>query len=185
MAKVKVGIVGSGVMGSFHTKIAAELKEAKLIGVYDSDHARAQAAAEAFSTIPLPFLEELLKKVEALIIASPTSTHYEIAKAALNQGIHLLIEKPLTQDFRSSQELAFLAKEHKKILSVGMIERFNPAFSKALSIIRKEKQQKKKKKKKLEKGGGIFFFKKEKKKKKKPKAEKKKKIYKKKKKKKK
>ena len=139
MAKVKIGIVGCGVMGSFHTKTASELKEEKLMGVHDPIEEKAKSTAEKYATIPLPFLEELMKEVEALIIASPTSTHFEIAKKALEQGLHILIEKPLTQDSTRGEELVNLAKAKNKVLAVGMIERFNPAFSKALSIVKKEK----------------------------------------------
>lgn len=139
MAKVKVGIVGCGVMGGFHTKVASELKEAKLIGVYDADQSKSQETADKFQTKSFESIEALCLEIESLIIASPTATHFEIAKNALEKGLHLLVEKPITLDSISAELLVSIAGKKKKLLAVGMIERFNPAFTKAFSIVKKEK----------------------------------------------
>src|SRR3989339_1418965 len=141
MARVKVGIVGCGVMGSFHIKNALALtNEAKLIGIFDANPDKLKEMAEKFSVIPYSTIEDLIKaEVDALIIAAPTSLHFEIAKLCLNKKIHLLVEKPLTMDAESCKELVDLADAKKRVLAVGMIERFNPAFSKALLLTKRDK----------------------------------------------
>lgn len=139
MAKVKVGVVGCGIMGNFHTKIATELKEAKLIGIFDQNIERAKEIAEKYATKAFVTFESLLPEVDALIISSPTGTHFELAKMALENDKHLLVEKPLTLDSTSAELLVALAKQKNRILVVGMIERFNPAFTKAFSIVKNEK----------------------------------------------
>ena len=139
MAKVKVGIVGCGIMGGFHTKVASDLKEAKLIGIFDADAPRAQEIANKYATTNFESIEKLINEVDALIIAAPTSTHFELAKLALEKGRHLLVEKPLTLESATAELLAKLAEQKKLVLAVGMIERFNPAFSKAYSIVKREK----------------------------------------------
>lgn len=140
MAKVKIGVVGCGVMGALHIKTSLLLnKDEKFIGFYDPDEQRSKEISEKFNIIAFSSFEELLKNSEALIIATPTSTHFETAKKAIEAQKHTLIEKPLTMNAFEAEELLNLAKEQKKVLAVGMIERFNPAFSKVFSITRKEK----------------------------------------------
>lgn len=139
MAKVRVGVVGAGVMGGFHVKIASQLKEAKLVGLFDPDEKRAQEIAAQYESVFFPTLDELLANVSAVIVACPTSLHHEIAKNAIEKGLHLLVEKPLTQDSPSSEELATLANKKGLVLAVGMIERFNPAFAKAQALVKHDK----------------------------------------------
>jgi len=139
MAKIRVGVVGAGVMGGFHIKIASSLPDAKLIGIFDLDQSRAQEIADKYHTIALPSLDALMNGAEAIIVASPTSTHLEVCKIAINRKKHLLVEKPLTMDSSSSAEIVSLASAKKLVLAVGMIERFNPAFTKAFSLTKHEK----------------------------------------------
>ncbi len=139
MAKVKVGVVGCGVMGSFHIKKASLLKECSLIGVFDADQERAKKVAEENNTKAFETLDELLKNCEAVIIASKTSTHFEIAKLAISKKVFTLIEKPMAQNPEEAKELLSLIEENKALVGVGMIERFNPAFSKVLSLVKREK----------------------------------------------
>lgn len=139
MAKVKVGVIGCGVMGSFHTKTAEASPDAKLIGIFDNDQNKAQEIATKFNTKAFPSIEQLLENVEAIVIATPTSTHPEIASIVISSKKHLLVEKPLSLDSTSSETIAKEAEKNNCILAVGMIERFNPAFIKAYSIIKNEK----------------------------------------------
>ncbi len=139
MAKVRVGVIGCGVMGSNHTRIASEHKDAKLIGIFDQNPERAKEIAEKYKVTAFDSPESLFAEVDAAIIATPTSTHLEVARLGLEKGKHLLVEKPLTLDSTSTELLATAATKANKVLVVGMIERFNPAFQKAKSIVKKDK----------------------------------------------
>ena len=138
MAKVKVGVVGVGQMGDHHARIYSNLKEAKFIGVYDPDQAKAEEVSIKYRCRAFPSLESLFKEVEALSIVCPTSKHYETASACLNNHKHLLVEKPLASTSAEARDLASLAKVKKLILAIGMVERFNPAFKKASSLLKNE-----------------------------------------------
>lgn len=139
MAKVKVGVAGVGVMGEHHTRIYSILDEAKLIGVYDFNPDRAREVAAKYGCDPYANLSDLLNQVSALTIASPTSTHYEVAINCLKAGKHLLVEKPLAGNHKDAAQIASEAKAYNCILASGMIERFNPAFQKAFSLVKNDK----------------------------------------------
>lgn len=139
MAKVKVGVIGVGIMGNFHTKIASNLKECSLVGIYDASPERAAEISALYNCKAFASIDELMAKADAAILASPTPLHFELCKNLLEKGKDVLVEKPLTQYSKTSSELASLSRQKNVVLAVGMIERFNPAFVKVLSLIRKEK----------------------------------------------
>lgn len=139
MAKVKVGVVGVGVMGEHHARIYSTLKEAKLIGVLDFDQARSNEVAAKYNCRSFSSLDELLPLVEALTIASPTSTHYQVGLSCLKAGKHILIEKPLASSLNNARSLVNESKSNKCLLASGMIERFNPAFLRVYQIVKHEK----------------------------------------------
>jgi len=138
MAKIKVGVIGVGVMGEHHARIYSTLKEAKLVGVFDPDLDRSGLIASKYGCVSFSALEALLKEVDAVSLASPTSLHYELALACLNKNVHLLAEKPLAASSIQAEEIVALAGKKKLVLAVGMIERFNPAFKKAQALVRHE-----------------------------------------------
>ncbi|HQP10868.1 MAG TPA: Gfo/Idh/MocA family oxidoreductase [Candidatus Omnitrophota bacterium] len=127
--KIKVGIVGIGHLGSRHLKVYSELKEqAEIIGVCDLKADRTIKLAEHYHA---PFLEnyrDLAGKVDAVNICTPTESHHEIAKFFLQNGIHTLVEKPMTTTVKQADELIALAQKNNLKLQVGHIERFNSAF---------------------------------------------------------
>ena len=97
MHRIKVGVIGVGHLGEHHTRIYSELPQAELVGIYDIDSEKAKAKAEKYKTEYFGELDQLLQKVEAVSLVVPTSSHYEVAKKVLNQNIHILIEKPITE----------------------------------------------------------------------------------------
>lgn len=124
---LKVAVIGLGHLGKVHARIYGELPEAELIGVCDLDPKAAEKAKE----LNIPFFsdsKELLGKVDAVSIATPTSSHYTVAKDFLNAGIHTLIEKPITLKLEEADELIALAKEKNCALQVGHLERHNPGL---------------------------------------------------------
>ncbi|MFA4967884.1 MAG: Gfo/Idh/MocA family oxidoreductase [Candidatus Margulisiibacteriota bacterium] len=138
MAKVKVGVIGVGQMGDHHVRTYSTLKEAKLIGLFDADLSRANEVSVKYNCPAFSSIDALLKEVGALSIVCPTSKHYETALACLNKHKHLLVEKPLASTSQEAREIASLAGNKKLVLAVGMIERFNPAFKKASSLLKHE-----------------------------------------------
>ncbi|MCX5685902.1 MAG: Gfo/Idh/MocA family oxidoreductase [Candidatus Omnitrophica bacterium] len=127
MEKLKVAVVGTGRLGTFHSKVYSRLKNVKLVGVCDCNLERAIEIGKKYHTASLSDYEDLFDKVEAVSIAVPTSLHYNIAKDFLKHGIHVLIEKPITKTLSEADELIEIAKENSLIIQVGHIERFNSA----------------------------------------------------------
>lgn len=128
MKKIRLGIIGVGHLGTFHVKVAKEIEEIELIGIYDLDNNKAQTIAESYKVKAYNNLEELLKETEAVSIVVPTTHHYQVASQCLEANCHLFIEKPITSTVEQAQEIIKKAKESQKKVQVGHIERFNPAF---------------------------------------------------------
>lgn len=124
---VKVGVIGVGYLGRFHAQKYAAMDNVELVGVADADPERAQQVAGEVGTQAFSDYRELLPKVDAVSIAVPTSLHHEVAKACLLARVDVMVEKPITTTLGEADDLIALAKEHKRILQVGHLERFNPA----------------------------------------------------------
>jgi len=127
MNKIPVGVVGIGHLGKIHASLYRDVISADLIGVYDIDLDKAKRVASEMNTVAFADMNQLLKKVEAVNIVTPTSTHHEIAKRALDHNCHLFIEKPIMTSESEAEEIIQIAKRKDKLLQVGHIERFNPA----------------------------------------------------------
>lgn len=128
MARIRVGVLGVGHLGSFHAKLYAQIPEAEVVGVYDINAERAAQLASEVGTKAYGAMEELLENVDAVSIATPTQTHYAVALEALKHNLHILIEKPITATPEEARELIAEAEQRQRILQVGHIERFNPAI---------------------------------------------------------
>ncbi len=139
MAKVKVGVIGVGSMGKNHVRSYAALKHVcELVGIYDIDQDKSKEMAKSYGVKSFSSISELLKEVDAINIATPTTTHYDIALQAIKAGKHLLIEKPITNKIDEANEILKKAKENKIIVQVGHIERFNPAIKALPNMLKEE-----------------------------------------------
>jgi predicted dehydrogenase len=127
MNKIHVGVVGVGHLGKIHASLYRDVKSAELVGIYDSDVEKAKKVADELNIIAYSDINQLLEKVEAVNIVTPTSTHHDIAKQALDHNCHLFIEKPIMANESEAEEIIHIAKEKNKLLQIGHIERFNPA----------------------------------------------------------
>jgi predicted dehydrogenase len=137
MAKVKVAVLGTGSLGQHHVRIYAELQQAGLVeltGVFDAHTETAHKIAEKNQTRVFNSIAEAAAASDALNIVTPTTTHFEIADLLLNQGKHVLVEKPMTDDSAQAGRLIELAQRKGCVLQVGHIERFNPVFNVLQSI---------------------------------------------------
>ncbi len=128
MEPLNIGVIGVGHLGSLHAKMLAELADVRLVGVYDTDAPKAALVAEEFKSVAHDDIDELISACSAVTIATPTTTHYEVAKKAIEQGKHLFIEKPITRSVQEAEELCRLAAARNVLIQVGHIERFNPAI---------------------------------------------------------
>ncbi len=127
MSKIKCAVIGVGYLGKFHAEKYTKLANAELVAVCDANPETADHIAQQYNTKSVYDYQSLTGHVDAVSIAVPTSHHYEVAKAFLMSGTHVLVEKPITAKLDQAQELIKLAKEHNVILQVGHLERFNAA----------------------------------------------------------
>ena len=129
MKTLRVGVAGVGHIGSNHARLYAEIPSAEFSAIYDVDMARANSIARKYNVTAAKSLEEFAELVDAASIATPTSSHYQVARSLLQSGKHLLIEKPITENTKDASELAELATRNNLVLQVGHVERFNPVLS--------------------------------------------------------
>ncbi|HQB93588.1 MAG TPA: Gfo/Idh/MocA family oxidoreductase [Candidatus Omnitrophota bacterium] len=134
--KIRVGVVGVGHLGKEHARIYSQLSECQLVGISDRDPAKADKARE-LGTAYYRDYKDLLGKVDAVSIATPTSTHYTVAREFLEKGVHVLVEKPITLRLREADELIRISRKRRCTLQVGHIERHNPAFKQVREIAKK------------------------------------------------
>lgn len=128
MTKVRTAVIGVGYLGRFHAQKYAALPDAELVAVVDpSPDTRAQVAAEV-GCKALADHRDLFGQVDAVSIATPTPLHFTIARDCIEHGMHVLVEKPITQTLEEGRELIALAAGHGRILQVGHLERFNAAI---------------------------------------------------------
>lgn len=129
---IKVAVVGAGSLGKEHVRIYAELAKAgrvSLAGIYDTSADTAHKIAAKHGTHAFGSLAEAAAASDALSLVTPTTTHFDLAKTLLQQGKHLLIEKPMTDKAAQAAELVQIAQQKKCVLQVGHVERFNPVFN--------------------------------------------------------
>ena len=127
--KLRVAVVGAGVFGRHHLRILKQSPRAELVAVFDPNPERAQAATVEFGCPAVPSIEELFGRVEAVVVAAPTSAHAELGCALLENGADVLVEKPIAADHAAGQRLVDAAAKHGRILQIGHLERFNPAIT--------------------------------------------------------
>jgi predicted dehydrogenase len=129
MDNIKVGVVGVGHLGMHHARVYTEILGTHLVGVMDINEERARSVAYPLGVAAFSDFEEFLRETrpDALSIVVPTSLHFQIAKMAMENGINVLIEKPVTTSVDEAEQLLSLAVRKDLILQVGHIERFNSA----------------------------------------------------------
>lgn len=134
--KLRVGVIGTGVLGRYHTNLYKSNPDVNLVGIYDTSAKAAQAVAEEFGTVAFENVLDLVDQCEALTVAVPATLHYETVMPLLAKNKHVLVEKPIAAEVKHAQEMVALAKEKGVVLAVGHVERFNPA----MDFLEKNKQ---------------------------------------------
>jgi len=128
MKDIRVGVIGLGHLGNYHSQKYAKIPGCKVVGVADIIGDRARLAAEQIGSDAFTDYRQLIGAVDAVSIAVPTADHYEVAKAMIEAGVDVLLEKPITQTLEEAKELVAAADARDRILQIGLIERFNPAI---------------------------------------------------------
>jgi predicted dehydrogenase len=125
--KTRVAVVGVGEFGRNHVRVIRESPRAELAAVVDTNAARGSEAAAANGCASFTNVRELVGKVDAAVVAVPTSAHADIGCALMEAGIDVLVEKPIAADLPAADRLIQAAEANNRILQVGHLERFNPA----------------------------------------------------------
>jgi predicted dehydrogenase len=133
---LRCAVIGVGYLGRFHAQKYRQLPDSNLIGVVDASIETAQRVAAELGVAAFSDYNELLGQVDAVSIAVPTPLHFEVAKNFLEQGVHVLVEKPITTTVTEAQLLVDLAARKRCVLQVGHLERFNPAIVAAAGILK-------------------------------------------------
>ena len=133
--QIRVAVVGTGYFGRFHADHYSRNPRAKLVAVVDTNEERARAVAAEFGAEPVFDYRSIIGRVDAASVAVPTPLHYEIARALIDAGIHVLVEKPITDSVESATTLAKLAEARNVVLQVGHIERFSSTYRTLAKLI--------------------------------------------------
>lgn len=133
----RVAVIGTGSFGQHHARIYNESPEAELVAVCDINEGVGIAVAEKYGVPFFADYHELIGKVDAVSLATPTVSHHQIACQLLNAGVAVLIEKPISKTLLEADEIIAAAKRHQVVLQVGHLERFNPAVIAASQIVTK------------------------------------------------
>jgi predicted dehydrogenase len=136
MDKLRAAVIGVGYLGRFHAQKYAALPECVLQAVVDPQAQTAATVGSELGVAALSDYRELLGKVDAVSIVTPTALHFEIARAFLDSGAHVLVEKPITETVEQARELTALARQRGRVLQVGHLERFNPVVIAAEPVLR-------------------------------------------------
>lgn len=136
MSTLRAAVIGTGYLGRFHAQKYAALEDIKLVAVADVNPVRAREAAAPYGISAYTDFRDILEQVDLVSIAVPTEHHFGVARACLDAGLHVLLEKPITQTVTEAEELIRIAQARGRVLQIGHLERFNPAVVAMGDIVR-------------------------------------------------
>jgi predicted dehydrogenase len=124
-----VGIVGTGYLGRLHARILTEMLEADVIGFVEPDGAIAADIAATLKIKRFDSVASLAREIDCAVVATPTTTHFDVARELLEAGCDVMVEKPITPTVDDARRLIDIANSRNRILQVGHVERYNPAIT--------------------------------------------------------
>ncbi|MBT3173318.1 MAG: Gfo/Idh/MocA family oxidoreductase [Lentimicrobiaceae bacterium] len=136
---LKIGLLGAGHLGKIHLKCIKQIDDIELVGFYDTNEETRKAVEEEFDVKAYGTIEDLMDVVDAVDIVTPTVSHFNCAKTAIENNKHVFIEKPIATSPEEARELIELASNKNIKVQVGHVERFNPAFISAKDMISEPK----------------------------------------------
>ena len=134
---INIGLIGAGYLGEIHLKNIKEIPEFNLIGFYDNNPERSDFISNKFKIQSYKCPNELIKKIDAISIVTPTINHYEYCLEAINQSKHVFVEKPMVDSYEKALKVEKKLKNKNIKFQVGYIERFNPAYIMSKKFIQK------------------------------------------------
>lgn len=132
---LKAGVLGAGHLGKIHLRLLQESEKYELVGFYDPNKEYAQKIADQFGYHLFDSVASLIDAVDMVDIVTPTLSHFDCAKEAIEKGKHVFIEKPITNTLQEAEALRTLASQNHVRGQVGHVERFNPAFMAVKDVI--------------------------------------------------
>ena len=135
MSPIRVGIIGAGHLGRIHTRLIKNVPSAQLTCIVEPQPLLQRQMLDEYNCPVVSDYRKIVDQVDAVVIATPTITHHEVATFFLERGIHTLIEKPMTHCAQQAAELVQLAEQHNATIQIGHVEHFNPAVRKALEYV--------------------------------------------------
>jgi predicted dehydrogenase len=133
---IRVGVIGLGRMGQHHCRVYSNQMNIQLVGVFDINHHLASNTSNKFGVKAFRSLEELLACVDAVSVATPTPTHFDIVMQCIEHKTHVLVEKPITEKTNDAEYIARCLCGNELILQVGHIERFNPTYHELKKVLK-------------------------------------------------
>ena len=125
---LKIGVLGAGHLGKIHLRLLNQSEKYELVGFYDPFAENANKVAQEFGYTKFDSIDELIQAVDVIDIVTPTLSHFDCAKKAIEAGKHVFLEKPITTTVEEAEAIIYLAKQYNVLGQVGHVERFNPAF---------------------------------------------------------
>ncbi len=126
---LKVGVLGAGHLGKIHLKLLQQSSKYQLVGFYDPVSENAKKVSKEFGYTSFNSVSELIKAVDVIDIVTPTLSHFDCAKEAIDAGKHIFVEKPITNTLEEAEAIRTFVSQHHVKGQVGHVERFNPAFT--------------------------------------------------------
>lgn len=134
MKPLQIAVIGAGHLGRIHAKLLAQVDDAELVAIVDPVESARQNAQTMFGVPTFESCDEVIDKIDAAVIASPSDCHASMAMKLLTANKHVFVEKPITVDVADANRLVQLANARRRVLQVGHVERFNPAWTAAAGV---------------------------------------------------
>lgn len=133
---IRIGVIGTGYLGRLHARVLTEMPEVSVTGFVESNDAVAADVAEALNLRRFASIGELAREIDCAVVATPTVTHFDVARELIEAGRDVMVEKPITATVEDGRRLVELAAKHKRIVQVGHVERYNPAITAIAPLLR-------------------------------------------------
>lgn len=133
---MRAAVIGTGSLGRNHARVLTEMPDVQIVGFVDANEATCGEVESALKLKRYPSVAAIAKEIDCAVVATPTTTHFEVASELLAAGCDVLVEKPITSTVDEARRLIDLAAKHDRIVQVGHIERYNPAITAIAELVR-------------------------------------------------
>jgi predicted dehydrogenase len=135
MDYIKMGVIGAGMMGQRHCRVYSNLRRTQLAGICDARPETGRRVAQQYDVPFFEQIDDLLEHVDAVSLVTPTPFHFDLAMRCLAKGVHVLVEKPITETLAQAETLTQTVEASNLIVHVGHIERFNPTYTELKNVL--------------------------------------------------